>query len=507
MRALSSDAAKQLPPWNWSPSRARQHRMHGIEKPAPTVCVACRLSKVKCDLQRIPAIGDGCGRCSRLGLACRVVASRRGQKNVKRDVARLGPAVRQMLADDSRTSSSSSECHLAVLGGICSDKAKLMLLKHWLLIGVHSQDSLLIGSLFVLANSCGFTRVDAFQLHLQVSAPNGPNDPSQPALSMPLFLREWFEDPLRACYMCVQHEGRLQYEGNVAFSHQVAALSSLEAQLQSDPAGGRSGEGGNNGGRGGRGGHSAASFGFCKAELLLATALHPDDRARLMQMLAALWTKVGRGNGGSEDSSRDDGGGVGVGGSVGEGGGSGRDFWQAAAEAPALVRCARAAAEGTRTFTLCTLRGRMAVANDARLVGIVVSLTPAGAQPPTCLVPPHVAPVAALATTPLMMPATMSSPVLAAVTAPPGTLLPSFDGWSAPSRPSAMASGVGSSSTAEEAIAEQSSGGLADLRELDLLIPPSRALPFSSLEYDLGDAIARGSTNMADHPLEGLDGY
>ena len=78
-----------------------------IVKPTPIVkakvtrsCAACRLSKVRCVQREESSLDTPCQRCHRLGLKCFFEFSKRGQANAKRDVARLGPAVRTLLANE-----------------------------------------------------------------------------------------------------------------------------------------------------------------------------------------------------------------------------------------------------------------------------------------------------------------------------------------------------------------------------------------------------------------------
>ena len=60
-------------------------------------CTACRLSKCRCENELGLA---ACKRCERLGLRCIFVTTKRGQPNKKRDIARLGAAVRALLRDE-----------------------------------------------------------------------------------------------------------------------------------------------------------------------------------------------------------------------------------------------------------------------------------------------------------------------------------------------------------------------------------------------------------------------
>lgn len=73
-------------------------------------CTACRLSKCKCEVEE----NGACKRCNRLGLRCIFTATRRGEPNKKRDVARLGAAVRALLRDESECGETSTESESGV---------------------------------------------------------------------------------------------------------------------------------------------------------------------------------------------------------------------------------------------------------------------------------------------------------------------------------------------------------------------------------------------------------
>ena len=62
--------------------------------PAKVGCTACRISKTKCDgaPSRSP-----CSRCTRIGLQCTFVPSRRGKGHINRTISKLGPAVKELL--------------------------------------------------------------------------------------------------------------------------------------------------------------------------------------------------------------------------------------------------------------------------------------------------------------------------------------------------------------------------------------------------------------------------
>ena len=76
---------------------SRKITMSAIEKKHTLTksCLGCRTSKVKCELTEEHSLS--CKRCNRLGLSCVFEESKRGQPSKKRDIARLGPAVRALL--------------------------------------------------------------------------------------------------------------------------------------------------------------------------------------------------------------------------------------------------------------------------------------------------------------------------------------------------------------------------------------------------------------------------
>ena len=67
-----------------------------ISKPTPLAksCMACRVSKLKCN---VPEGESACARCERLGLHCIFQESKRGRPNKNRDIVRLGPKVSALL--------------------------------------------------------------------------------------------------------------------------------------------------------------------------------------------------------------------------------------------------------------------------------------------------------------------------------------------------------------------------------------------------------------------------
>jgi hypothetical protein len=326
----------------------------GISKPdrrSASACVACRLSKVKCDL---PETGV-CSRCARLGLSCVVSTSRRGQPNVKRDVARLGPAVRAMLTQGSETTTltpdmemslaavpddkslcwSGSKCQRMVVESIDNDEGKLALLKHWLLIGMRSQNCGLLGNVLMLAHSYGFADLNLFQKQL--------TEPASPQWLLPPYLREWFDEPQRACNLRLQHEGGLRFEANQPFCHLVADPTTLEGQLLEEVPDLL----------------SKIDWQICKAEIFLASALHPDDRMNLMMLVATLWAQV----------------------AIAPVDASGVRRTQAAA--PSTVRCSVICTDATtREYVPCRLEGRCEMHRDSQLVGTIFSISAVGVPCP-----------------------------------------------------------------------------------------------------------------------------
>lgn len=177
-----------------------------IEKKPPTLtksCLACRTSKVKCELAEGCAGTDACKRCERLGLQCIFEESKRGRPCKNRNVARLGPAVRALLRETAPEGSSSEvvrqemdrtrgepdECRLEWVGHECqrrmvqsisSRDGQVALLKHWLLIGVRS-------------GSCGELRPPSKR------AKNGMGALHDTASSTPCLLDACHATPLAFC--------------------------------------------------------------------------------------------------------------------------------------------------------------------------------------------------------------------------------------------------------------------------------------------------------------------
>ena len=212
-----------------------------IEKCSPAMaksCVACRTSKVKCEPgpRRVGDPNEGsrltlqtsgcCRRCERLGLHCIFEQSRRGQANKQRDIARLGPCVRALLrttvahgpddntllsdtvlqntrsADDDVLQFAGSDCQRKMVERIWTREGQVALLRHWLLVGVRSGSCGLLGNVLILAHSCNIA-LDTVSLQLDAGLPSR-------AEPLPLFLREWMEQPHRLCCCRSQVQGTLR---------------------------------------------------------------------------------------------------------------------------------------------------------------------------------------------------------------------------------------------------------------------------------------------------------
>ena len=274
---------------------------------------------------------------------------------MKRDVARLGPAVRAMLTQGSETTTltpdmemslaavpddkslcwSGSKCQRMVVESIDNDEGKLALLKHWLLIGMRSQNCGLLGNVLMLAHSYGFADLNLFQKQL--------TEPASPQWLLPPYLREWFDEPQRACNLRLQHEGGLRFEANQPFCHLVADPTTLEGQLLEEVPDLL----------------SKIDWQICKAEIFLASALHPDDRMNLMMLAATLWAQV----------------------AVAPVDASGVRRTQAAA--PSTVRCSVICTDATtREYVPCRLEGRCEMHRDSQLVGTIFSISAVGVPCP-----------------------------------------------------------------------------------------------------------------------------
>lgn len=245
-------------------------------------CQACRLSKVKCVHS---GNGTDCTRCLRLGLTCIWKLSNRGKANARRDVARLGPAVRALLKDPGAESDRGRaqappgeralgqighECQWMILNRVSSRAGRIALIQHWLLISLFSGSCGLLGSVLKLASELGF------QLRNFSMAIDGSILPA--SLQMPPFILEWLGAPGRMCCAHRQVEGSVEWIANPAFVASVGNEARLREKLEQE--------------------HPAlvarSDYLTCAAELYLATPIHPDDRVQVVDINAALWSQVRR---------------------------------------------------------------------------------------------------------------------------------------------------------------------------------------------------------------------
>ena len=234
-----------------------------IEKCSPAMaksCVACRTSKVKCEPgpRRVGDPNEGsrltlqtsgcCRRCERLGLHCIFEQSRRGQANKQRDIARLGPCVRALLrttvahgpddntllsdtvlqntrgADDDVLQFAGSDCQRKMVERIWTREGQVALLRHWLLVGLRSGSCGLLGNVLILAHSCNIA-LDTVSLKL-----DGGGLPSRPE-PLPLYLREWMDQPHRLCCCRSQVQGTVSWQPNSAFVRAVGDEQALTLAL------------------------------------------------------------------------------------------------------------------------------------------------------------------------------------------------------------------------------------------------------------------------------------
>jgi len=343
-------------------------------------CIACRLSKIRCDAEDHD--DNVCRRCTRLNLACSFATSRRGAANVKRDIARLGQALRPLLRGgppnepDSFTATSTvglppptaimsprsmpasfgSRCEL--IDAITTPTGKLALLKHWLLIGKASNDCALIGRALSLGHQAGF----AFSAFAPILSNTDPTNP--PPLSK--FMCEWFDDPVRACCFRSQQGGTIEVLTNPRFSSMVF-----------EPL------------------HARASFmdervRRSDAEAFITTVVHPDDRYEVIQLQATLWSHA------SKDRS------------------TSAATCQVEANANVPVRCqlnctpgrVQMPSNGAQiTYVSCILEGRLEYDADSRSVRCMYCVTPAAvAVPAVSMHMASVAPAPPLVANPIGLP-------------------------------------------------------------------------------------------------------
>ena len=309
-------------------------------------CVACRTSKVKCELGG----SEVCQRCERLGLHCVFELSRRGRANKQRDVARLGPSVRALLrsavvcgpddgllqstrrADDDVLQFSASAflpgCQQTMVSCIWTREGQVALLRHWLLVGVRSGSCSLLGNVLILAHSCSIS-LDTVSLQLEGRP--------QEVTPLPPFLLEWMDQPHRLCCCRSQVQGTVSWQPNGAFVAAVGDEQVVRAQLEAAHA------------------DITASVDYliCTAEIFLAAALHPDDQKALVGLNGRLWSTLAPAAAGPAGARSAEG--------------------VAATSVRALLGPANG---GSRAYVLCTLSGRTFVHADSRAVFSVFSLVP-----------------------------------------------------------------------------------------------------------------------------------
>jgi len=338
-----------------------------IEKSSPKLaksCVACRISKVRCETEGSENPTSGCLRCVRLGLHCVFEQSRRGKANKSGaracDVARLGPSVRSLLRsavrgpDDATllreqldnttkvdqdvlqfsASAFLPGCQQTMAMSIWTREGQMALLRHWLLVGVRSGSCGLLGNVLILAHSCS---ISLDTVSLQLGRP-------QEVEPLPRFLLEWMDHSHRLCCCRSQVQGTVSWQPNAAFVANVGDEQSVRAQLEAAHAGL----------------FEEVDALICTAEIFLAAALHPDDQKELVGLNGRLWSTLAP-----------------------------------AADGPAGARSAEAvnatsvrallgpALTGSRAYVRCTLSGRTYVHADSRAVFTVFSLVPSTVLGPT----------------------------------------------------------------------------------------------------------------------------
>jgi len=359
-----------------------------IEKKGSTsgTCVACRLSKVKCEMpdtdERV------CKRCSRLGLECTFVASRRGKHNTQRDVARLGPAVRALLRTDAKRDEADAtnhpphpgalcvqavvdrshgmdhcllhwhgnECQRMVVEGITTHEGRVALLKHWFMIGVRSGSCGLLGNVLILAHQFRIKlgQLTAQQQQLLAAATSAPSAvPAPQVLPAPLsdHVREWYEASDRLSCLRSQESGLINWYANAPFAKYVGDPETLQKQLEQEVPTLT----------------SSVDFLICTAEIFIATPLHPEDRMKVAFINAQIWSQVK-----SCEEGRDAESGVAA-------------VQRMEVCEPSTVRCLLMRSDGKRVFVPCTLQARAEYHADAQAVYSIFSLTPHSlpSSPPT----------------------------------------------------------------------------------------------------------------------------
>eukprot|EP00962_Isochrysis_galbana_P005173 scaffold1414_cov102-Isochrysis_galbana.AAC.2 len=211
-------------------------------------CLACRLSKVKCE--RHP--GDvACTRCDRLGLVCTSSGvKKRGAQNVKRDVARLGPAVRSLLANGAGIEASmpasaltcasyrfdgapvewcGPRCPAMLMSQIESPIGRQALLQHWICIALRSGSCAILGNVLLLAHLGGLT-LDKVQALACDSSAVVPTE----SIHTPDFVSEWQLLP-SPVFTRTQVNGNIEFLPNQRFEQAIGNLKEMVARLAPAP--------------------------------------------------------------------------------------------------------------------------------------------------------------------------------------------------------------------------------------------------------------------------------
>ena len=105
-------------------------------------------------------------------------------------------------ADDDVLQFAGSDCQRKMVERIWTREGQVALLRHWLLVGLRSGSCGLLGNVLILAHSCNIA-LDTVSLQLDAGLPSR-------AEPLPLFLREWMEQPHRLCCCRSQVQGTLR---------------------------------------------------------------------------------------------------------------------------------------------------------------------------------------------------------------------------------------------------------------------------------------------------------
>jgi len=289
--------------------------------------MACRISKVKCE--RSPE-APSCARCSRLGLLCTSSGvKKRGAQNVKRDVARLGPAVRSLLASQASAPPSGPagvlacssyqfdgtpvewcgpRCPAMIMSQIEGQAGRLALLQHWICIALRSGSCAVLGNVLLLAHLGGLSlnQVQALASDSSVVAP------IETAVPTPAFIAEWQTLPTPV-FTRTQVNGKIEFLPNKTFEQAVGNLTELIKKLGGPTKPGAPAASNelkptvvslavsSTERPASAAGDSYAlttqdngdpTESICASEVLLAQFIHPDDTMKFMQLNAALWSSL-----------------------------------------------------------------------------------------------------------------------------------------------------------------------------------------------------------------------